>query len=94
MSKYKINGENSPANVGQTRRRSLLESLVNILVGYSINFTANLLIFPIFGWHISTRENLVLGVIYTGISLVRSYGIRRFFNHKECKKQIKQEKTK
>lgn len=83
MSTYKINGENSPANVGQTRRRSLLESFVNILVGYSINFTANLLIFPLFGWHISARENLTLGVIYTGISLVRSYGLRRFFNRNE-----------
>ena len=78
--------QDSAVNVGQTRRRSLLESLVNILVGYSINFTANLLIFPIFGWHISTRENLTLGVIYTGISLVRSYWLRRFFNSKECKK--------
>ena len=79
-------GENSALKVGQTRRGSLLESLVNIVVGYSINFTANLLIFPLFGWHISARENLTLGVIYTGISLVRSYGLRRFFNRKECKK--------
>lgn len=71
---------------GQTRRGSLLESFVNLLVGYSINFTANLLIFPLFGWHISARENLTLGVIYTGISLVRSYGLRRLFNHKEFKK--------
>jgi len=79
-------GENSAVKMGQTRRGSLLESLVNILVGYSINFTANLLIFPLFGWNISARENLTLGVIYTGISLVRSYGLRRLFNHKEFKK--------
>ena len=79
--------QDSAVNVGQSRRRSLLESFVNILVGYSINFTANLLIFPIFGWHISARENLTLGVIYTGISLVRSYGLRRFFNRKECKRK-------
>ena len=78
--------EEKPIKAGQTRRGSLLESLVNILVGYSINFTANLLIFPLFGWHISARENLTLGVIYTGISLVRSYGLRRLFNHKEFKK--------
>ena len=71
---------------GQTRRGSLLESLVNIVVGYSINFTANLLIFPLFGWHISARENLTLGVIYTGISLVRSYGLRRLFNWRAVRK--------
>lgn len=78
--------EEKPVNVGQTRRGSLLESLVNILVGYSINFVANLLIFPLFGWHISTRENLTLGVIYTGISLVRSYGLRRLFNWRAVRK--------
>lgn len=79
-------GENSAIKMGQTRRGSLLESLVNIVVGYSINFTANLLIFPLFGWHISPRENLTLGVIYTGISLVRSYGLRRLFNWRAVRK--------
>lgn len=74
--------EEKPFKGGQTRRGSLLESLVNILAGYSINFVANLLIFPLFGWHISARENLTLGVIYTGISLVRSYGLRRLFNRR------------
>lgn len=78
--------DEKPAPVGQTRRGSLLESLFNILVGYSINFTANLLIFPLFGWNISTRENLTLGVIYTGISLVRSYGLRRLFNWRAVRK--------
>lgn len=78
--------EEKPVKVGQTRRGSLLESLVNIVVGYSINFVANLLIFPLFGWHISTRENLTLGVIYTGISLVRSYGLRRLFNWRAVRK--------
>ena len=71
---------------GQTRRGSLQESLVNIAVGYSINYVANLLIFPHFGWHISTRENLALGVIYTAISLARSYALRRFFNWRTISK--------
>lgn len=78
--------ENSAIKGGQTRRGSLLESLVNIVVGYTVNFTANLLVFPLFGWHISTRENLTLGVIYTGISLVRSYGLRRLFNWRAVRK--------
>lgn len=78
--------QNPAVKVGQTRRGSLLESLFNLLVGYSINFTANLLIFPLFGWNISTRENLTLGVLYTGISLVRSYGLRRLFNWRAVRK--------
>lgn len=71
---------------GQSRRGSLLESLVNILVGASINYAANLLIFPLFGWHLSAQDNVLMVFIYTGISLVRSYGLRRLFNHKEFKK--------
>jgi hypothetical protein len=64
----------------QSRKGSLLEALTNTAVGYGINFTANLLIFPLFGMHISVAGNLALGVIYTGISLVRSYLLRRVFN--------------
>ena len=41
---------------------------------------ANLLIFPLFGFHISLGANFVMGLIYTAISLVRSYVLRRWFN--------------
>lgn len=71
---------NEPVKVGQSRRGSLQESMVNLLVGYSINFGANLLISPLFGWDVSVRQNIALGIIYTVISLVRSYCLRRFFN--------------
>lgn len=64
----------------QSRRCSALESCMNIAVGFSINFTANMTVFPLFGWHISAEQNLGLGAIYTGISLVRSYCLRRVFN--------------
>lgn len=66
--------------MAQTRMRSFAEAWINIAIGYLINFTANLLIFPLFGWHITLGENLLLGVIYTVISLVRSYAVRRFMN--------------
>lgn len=64
----------------QTRTSSFIEALINVLIGYSINFTANLVIFPVFGWHLSIKDNLIIGVFYTVISIVRSYVIRRWFN--------------
>lgn len=70
---------------GQSRRWSLIESWANIGVGFAVNYTANLLIFPLFGMHISLSDNLVLGGIYTVISLVRSYSLRRGFNAIYCK---------
>ena len=65
---------------GQSRRHSLLEAWANIIVGFSINYVANLLIFPLFGFHISLEANFIMGLIYTVISLVRSYVLRRWFN--------------
>jgi hypothetical protein len=64
----------------QSRLQSLIEAWLNVAIGFSINFVANWLIFPMFGWHISVSDNLLLGCIYTVISVVRSYGVRRLFN--------------
>ena len=66
--------------MSQTRRGSLVEAWANIVVGFTINFFANLLIFPLFGMHISPGDNFIMGLIYTVISLVRSYVLRRWFN--------------
>jgi hypothetical protein len=66
--------------MSQSRRGSLIEAMINVAIGYGVNMTANFLIFPLFGWHISLRDNIMLGVFYTVISIVRSYCIRRWFN--------------
>lgn len=64
----------------QTRKQSAIEATANILVGYTINFIANMTLFPLFGWDISVQQNLLLGVLYTLISFARSYMLRRFYN--------------
>lgn len=64
----------------QSRKQSATEAVMNVLIGYTINFIANMTLFPLFGWQISIEQNLWLGTIYTVISLVRSYGLRRFYN--------------
>lgn len=64
----------------QTRLGSFVESIINVIIGFIINYSANLLIFPLFGMHISAVNNFYLGCIYTIISVVRSYIIRRYFN--------------
>lgn len=67
--------------MSQSKIRSWKESWTNIGIGYGINFIANILILPLFGFkNLTLGKNLILGVIYTGISLLRSYGIRRWFN--------------
>lgn len=64
----------------QTRLGSLIEAIINVVIGFGINFTANMFIFPLFGFHITPGANLLMGFIYTVISVVRSFAVRRWFN--------------
>lgn len=68
--------------MNQTKLGSLIECLINIAIGFAINFGANLLILPLFGFHITLANNLYMGLLYTVISVVRSYVVRRWFNAK------------
>jgi len=64
----------------QTKLSSFIESIVNIIVGFGINYLLNLLVFPIFNLHISLKDNFYLGLIFTVASVIRSYTLRRWFN--------------
>lgn len=64
----------------QSHTHSVLESITNILVGLGINIIAQAIIFPLFGIHIAFHDNLRIAGLFTIISLVRSFGLRRAFN--------------
>lgn len=64
----------------QSKLGSLLESATNILIGFSINTTTQIVVFPWFGINIPLSENLKIAMIFLVISLARSYVIRRLFN--------------
>lgn len=67
--------------MSQTIIGSIAESWVNIAIGFTINYVANLLILPLFGFtSLTPGKNFVIGLVYTVISLVRSFVIRRWFN--------------
>ncbi|AHB12121.1 hypothetical protein Paz_24 [Xylella phage Paz] len=65
----------------QTKARSVKEAGVNILIGYTINYSANVTLLPIL-WdkdHPFLSAHAI-GVAFTLISFVRQYIIRRWFN--------------
>lgn len=66
--------------MNQTRVGSLIESLMNIAIGYFVALLSQLAIFPLFDIHVSLSTNLWIGAWFTVISLIRSYIIRRWFN--------------
>lgn len=64
----------------QSRVGSLVESLVNIVVGYGIAVLAQTWIFAQLGIPISIHNSLIVGAFMTVVSIVRSYVLRRLFN--------------
>lgn len=67
----------------QSRLNSFYETCVNIFIGYWINFLGNWFILPLFGFKVTFSQNIQIGLLFTIVSILRSYLIRRFFNKKE-----------
>ena len=63
----------------QSRRRSLIEAIANVVVGYALAVLAQIMVFPWFGLHPTLGGNLAIGSVFTAISLLRSYALRRVF---------------
>ena len=72
----------------QTKKQSLIESLTSTTIGIIIGVVLNLTILPIFGYPVSLSDSLWISVIFTIVSIIRSYVIRRFFNSKERKYDV------
>lgn len=64
----------------QTKRQSLFESFINILIGYGVAVVSQILIYPFFDFHPPLEENLWIAGLFTVISFIRSYFVRRLFN--------------
>lgn len=65
----------------QSRRMSLLEAVANVVIGYALAIVTQIAVFPLFGWRPSLGDNLLLGAVFTGVSLLRSYLLRRVFDN-------------
>jgi len=63
----------------QSRKMSFAEALTNVAVGLAFALVVQTAIFPIFGISISATDNLLIATIFTAVSLVRSFTLRRLF---------------
>lgn len=65
---------------GQTRIWSAVESVTNVVVGYCVAVATQYAVFPLFDIEVTHADQLAIGAIFTVVSLVRSYLLRRGFN--------------
>lgn len=66
--------------MNQTRLGSLIEALMNVVIGLLVSVVANAIVFPRFGFQPTAGENVAISLIYTAISIARQYVLRRWFN--------------
>lgn len=66
--------------MSQSRLASATEAAANIAIGYTVAVAAQVVIFPMFDIEASMGDHLLIGALFTAVSLVRSYALRRLFN--------------
>ena len=67
----------------QTKRQSLIETLTSVFVGWLIGVILNMLVLPLFDYNVNLTDGVLISIIFTAVSVIRSYIIRRWFNSKE-----------
>ena len=64
----------------QSKAKSLIETITQITIGYLINVGMYLIILPLFGFDVTVSQSFQVSAMFTLVSLVRLYVIRRVFN--------------
>ena len=67
----------------QSKKDSSIETLTSVFVGWLIGVILNMLVLPLFDYNITVIDSLWVSLIFTVVSVIRGYVIRRFFNSKE-----------
>ncbi len=83
MTKFGRGGSRPPfrfSGGGQSKKFSLLEACVNVTIGIGVAWGLSFLVFPIFGYEPTVMKTLWISLIFTAVSLIRSYLLRRLFN--------------
>jgi hypothetical protein len=65
---------------GQPKKYSILESIINTSIGYLLGVLTQIIIFPLYGLTVSLNNMMSITAIFTMVSFLRSYILRRLFN--------------
>ena len=61
----------------QSRLMSLVEGVANVVVGLLLAVATQVVVFPVLGLQASLGQNVRLALVFTGVSLMRSFVLRR-----------------
>lgn len=66
---------------GQKKKHSFIETCINTGIGYFVALATQIIAFPWFGIEVTHTQQLAIGLIFTVVSVVRGYFVRRLFNY-------------
>ena len=66
----------------QTKRESFIETITSVFIGWLIGVILNLTVLPLFDYNITVTDSLWVSLIFTAVSVIRGYLIRRYFNRR------------
>ena len=63
----------------QSREASFLEAVTNVAIGFALALVTQALAYPLFGISTTLGTDSIIAAIFTVVSLIRSYLVRRAF---------------
>ena len=63
----------------QSPLMSLVEATTNVAIGFVLAVATQVLLFPLLGLSVTMQENLIIGSVFTVVSLLRAFLLRRLF---------------
>lgn len=71
--------------MSQTKKQSLKETVISTFIGLAVSLITQIVVFPLYNLEVSFNQNIQITIIFTIVSIVRGYFVRRYFNKKNNK---------
>ena len=63
----------------QTKQKSLIESVIQTIIGLGTSILIQVILYPIMGIPVTFSQNLIITLVFFTVSIVRGYFVRRIF---------------
>jgi hypothetical protein len=63
----------------QTKRKSLIESVIQTIIGLGTSILIQIILYPMMGIPVTFSQNLIITLVFFLVSIVRGYFVRRIF---------------
>ena len=76
------NGQNNKGekmSIGQGKKGSLVESIVQVLTGWGVAIITQLIVYPLMNIEVSISQNVWISMIFIAVGFVKQYYVRRLF---------------